>query len=354
MRVTIKWAGVICALLIAWWGYRTFGQRVDDPTARDLFIYHVALQFKQPGLCQKIPRYALGFEGGFAPPGYTISYLQSQCYFYLAKTLPDASLCDKVRPLRRGLMDGSKFNSQYCLANAHPGQSGLAQGGMLDVPIMRKLGYLDEEMHYFQYQFLSREGNPVYNAYSRLRKDDLFADRIKAAPTFDEPLSADRIRPANELEYVYQMFAVDTNDSVFCGKISPNAQAEWPNHTTFMLRVGCYRFIALTTRDIAACEKLPTRTNLPAGVSDGESRENCTYSLGRLQPDPNNHVKYGPVSPPTFSSFQKALQELGYDVTFPELTLADYDYFLLRLMDTRQPDVAAPRAEFLRRVAAME
>jgi hypothetical protein len=58
--------------------------------------------------------------------------------------------------------------------------------------------------------------------------------------------------------------------------------------------------------------------------------------------------------PPTFSSFQKALQELGYDPTFPELTWDDYEDFLRRLSDTRQPIVAAPRAEFLRRVAAME
>jgi hypothetical protein len=149
------------------------------------------------------------------------------------------------------------------------------------------------------------------------------------------------------------MFAVDSNDSVFCGKISPNAQAEWPNHTTFMLRLGCNRSIALNTRDIAACEKLPTLSNLPPGVSNNESRENCTFFLGRIRPDIDTHVRYGPALPPTFSSFQKALQELGYEVTFPELTYGDYEEFLLYLMANRLPNAAA-RAEFLRRVEAME
>lgn len=352
----MKWAGVICALLIAWWGYRVFGQRVDDPTDRDRFIYGVALEFKQPGLCQKIARYALGGAGGFDPLGYQIRYLQSQCYLYLADTLHDASLCDKVRPLRKGFMDGSKFNSQYCRANLHPGPTASAPGGVVDtrviVPMMRKLGYLDQEIRDFRYG--SEVGNAVYDAYSQLRKDGLFAERIKAAPAFDEPITADKIRPANELEYLYQMFAVDTNDSTFCRKISPNAEAEWPNHNTFRMRLGCNRSIALNTRDIAACEKLPARSNLPPGVSDNESRENCTYFLGRIRPDIDTHIRYGPAFPPTFSSFQKALQELGYNVTFPELTSGDYEEFLLRLTDTRQPIVAAPRAEFLRRVEAME
>ncbi len=351
----MKWAALVCALLIAWWGYRTFGQRVDDPTDRDFFIYSVALRFEQPGLCQKIARYALGGEGGSDPPGYQIRYLQSQCYLYLADALHDASLCDKVRPLRKGLVDGSKFNSQYCRANLHPGPTGSLPGAGVDprdiVPMMRKLGYLDQQIH--DYRYGGESGNAVYDAYRNLRTDELFADRIKAAPTFDEPFSADKTRPANELEYVYQMFAVDTNDSVFCDKISPNAQAEWLNHSAFMLRVGCNRSIALNTRDIAACGKLPALGHLPPGVSNDESRDNCTQYLERIRSVANIHSRSGPALPPAFASFQKALQELGYDLTFPELTREDYEQFLIYLTRNGQPNGAA-RAEFLRRVEAME
>jgi hypothetical protein len=351
MRLAIRWAGVICALLIAWWAYRTFGQRLDLPTDRDRFIYAVATQFREPGLCQKISRHAEGSGGGTLGglPGYNVSYLQSNCYWNLAAVLHDPSLCDKVRPISKGFLDGSKYNPAECRANRASGIGVVDQHTI--VAMMRKLGYVDQEIRDFRHG--GEVGNAVYDAYSQLRKDGLFAERIKAAPTFDEPLRPDGIRPANELEYVYQMFAVDTNDSTFCGKISPNAQAERLNHTTFMLRVGCNRSIALNSRNIAACEKLPARGNLPPGVSDAESRESCIFFLGRIRPDIDTHVRYGPAFPPTFLSFQKALQELGYDLTFP-VTAGDYEFYLQRLADTRQPLMAAPRAEFLRRVAAME
>lgn len=332
-----------------------FGQQVDPPAERDLFIYGVALEFRDSGLCQKIPRYALGSEGGFGPAGYQISYLQSQCYYYLADTLHDASLCDNVRPLSKGFLDGSKFNPQDCRARLHSGPTAGAVGGAVDphiiVAMMRKLGYVDQDIPDFQYRNLFN--SPIHDAYKRLRQDGLFAERVKAAPTFDEPVAAIEGRPANELEYLYQMFAVDTDDSTFCGKISPNAEAEWPNHNAFMLRLGCYRDVAYNKRDLTACKKLPARSSLPPGATDRDSRENCSHYLGLLRPDLNDHSRYGPAFPPTFSSFQKALHELGYDLTFPELTGGDYGDFLRYLSDTRQPNAAA-RAEFLRRVAAME
>jgi hypothetical protein len=241
---TMKWAGVICALLIASWGYRTFGQRLDPPTERDTFIYGVALQFREPRLCQKVARYAEGSGGGWGIAGYQISYLQSNCYFFLADTLHDASLCDKVRPTSQGFLDGSKINPQDCRPKLHSGPTGSAVGGAVDphviVPMMRKLGYLDQEIRDFRYG--AEVGNAVYDAYSQLRKDGLFAERIKAAPTFDEPITADKIRPANELEYVYQMFAVDINESAFCAKISPYAEAEWPQPQNLHAEAGVQPF----------------------------------------------------------------------------------------------------------------
>jgi len=86
------------------------------------------------------------------------------------------------------------------------------------------------------------------------------------------------------------------------------------------------------------------------GVSR-DSRETCRHEVTR--PDLGGHYRYGPAFPLTFSSFRNGLQELGYDLTFPELTSEDYQDFLRYLSDTRQPN-AATRAGFLRRVAAME
>jgi hypothetical protein len=350
----MKRAYVICALMliIAYSGYRVFGQRLDAPTGRDRFIYGVAIEFKDAGLCGKIAPYAEGHQAGLAPSGFQISYLQSDCYFHLAATLQEASLCDRVRPLRKGFVDGSKMTPEYCRAELHSwtARSGEVVPPDVIVPMMRKLGYLDQEIHDSQYR--GRESNPVYNAYSQLRKDGLFAEKIKAAPMFDEPVSAAKIRPANDLEYVYQMFAVDIDDSIFCDKISPNAEAEWPNQRRFMLKPQCNLAIALDKRDLSVCEKLPARSSALPGAADYNSREACRHDIEVMWPD-GGHYRYGPAYPPTFSSFQNGLHALGYDPIFPELTSNDYEEFLLRLSDPRQTTIAT-RTEFLGRVATMK
>ncbi len=343
----MKWAGVVCALLIAWWGFRVFGQTIEPPTERDTFIYGVATEFGEPRLCEKISRYASG--GGGSEPGYQVSYLQSKCYYRLAGSLHDVSLCDKVRTVSKGFLDGSKLGPESCRLDKD--YSGDIVDPHVVVSMMRKLGYLDQEVHDFQYR--NSEGNPVYDAYSRLRKDALFAERIKDAPTFNEPVSVAQTRPANDLEYVYQMFAVDTDNAAPCDKISPNAEAAWPKQKPFSLKLECNRAVALDKPDPSGCEKLPPGSGLSSGAAADYSREACLHAIEVMRPDLGGHYRHGPIYPPTFSSFQNGLHELGYDLTFPEPTWADYGKFLIYLSDTRQPNAAA-RAEFLRRVAAME
>jgi hypothetical protein len=215
---------------------------------------------------------------------------------------------------------------------------------------MRKLKYFDQDVHEAQYR--ANLKNPVSNAYDRLRRDGLFAERIEAAPSFDELFAAAKFRPANDPEYVYQMFAVDSHQAMFCDKISPNAQAAWRDKRRFFLRLACYRSTAFNNRDLSVCEKLPTRSKLPPGATDYDSRESCRRNVEVVMRPDGGHYTSGPEFPPTFSSFQNGLRELGYDLTFPELTSRDYGDFLLYLSG-RQADPAA-RAQFLRRVAAME
>jgi hypothetical protein len=342
----MKWAGLVCGLLIAWVLFRMFGQRVDMPNDRDSFIYEIALNFREPGLCQKIARYAEGCEAGFARPGYQISYLQSDCYLYLAAALPDRSLCEKVRPLRRGFMDGSEITPEFCRLNRV--SAGASADQQVVVATMRKLGYLDQEIRDFQYRGFVN--NPVHAAYDRLRKDGQFAERIKAAPNFSEPSELTKGRPANDLEYLYDLFAVDSNDSAYCDKISPNSRAESPTHAIVSLRLECYHDVAFNTRDITTCGKLPTRNSLPPGPMDYGSRESCLHEIAVL--GPSRFQKEPSEYPPTFSSFEKALREIGYNVTIPEPTWWDYEDFLRYLSHIDQTNAAA-RAEFPRRVTAM-
>jgi hypothetical protein len=350
---TLKWAaGANCVLLIALCGCSLSGQQQDLPSQRDFFIYGVALEFKDPALCQKIPPYVAGGGSDWStPPGYQISYLQSRCYYNLAGATHVLSLCDHVRPLSTGSFDGSKYNPEDCRLHspAAPEIGGVDPHTVVEW--MRKLGYRDEDVVH-EPQYRANRKNPVTDAYDRLRRDSLFAERIEAAPTFDEPFAAAKMRPANDLEYVYQMFAVDSNQAIFCDKISPNAQAEWRDKRRFFLRLACYRSTAVNNRDLSVCERLPTRSTLPPGATDYDSRASCRRNVEVVMRPDGGHYTNGPEFPPTFSSFHNGLRDLGYDLTFPELTSRDYEDFLLYLSG-RQADPAA-RAEFLRRVAAME
>jgi hypothetical protein len=98
-----RWLGVLPLLVLIWRGLRAVAEYPPQPpTDRDVFTYEVALQFKDPELCQKIPPYAEG-NGIGGDPGREISYLQSGCYFHPGGTLHDPSLCDKVRPISKGI-----------------------------------------------------------------------------------------------------------------------------------------------------------------------------------------------------------------------------------------------------------
>jgi hypothetical protein len=352
IRLRIKWlAGVIYVLLLASTGSSLFAQRQDLPTERDEFFYQVALEFADPALCKKISTYASSGGSDWAtPPGYQISYLQSYCYYNLAGAMRDLSLCDHVRPLSTSSYDGSKFNPQDCRLKSQSAPAGSAVDPHTVVQWLQKLGYGADDIHEGQYR--TNLKNSISDAYDQLRQESLFEERIEGAPSFDEPFAVAKIRPANDLEYMYEMFGVDSNQAIVCDKISPNAQAKWRDGRPFYVRLDCYRDIAFNSRDLAACERLPLRSAVPPGGTEYDSRETCRENIPALMhPDTRNYM-YGPERPPTFASFQSGLRKLGYNPTFPELTWREYGDFLMYL----NAPLAEPgaRAEFLRRVEALK
>jgi hypothetical protein len=341
-----RWLAVLPLLLVTWWSLKPATvSPLHAPTDRDIFIYEVALQFKDPELCQRIPRYVEG-NGSGGDPGREISYLRSDCYFNLAGTLNQKSLCDKVRPISKGFRDGSKYSPQWCRVNR------LYQAVSIVNPHtitawMRQLGYTDPEIYRFEYRNVFN--NPIHEAYDQLRKDGLFAQRIAAAPYFDKSTEATKSRPANDLEYLYGMFAVDANDPTVCGKISPNATSRSPSQQTVPLRLDCYRSLAFNDRDARLCEKLPARSNLDSGARDYDSRETCFRDVEIERRDPQSKLTTGPGFPPSYESFRDALRAIGYDVELPRPTYSEYEDFLQNL-ERNNP---AGRVEFLRRVAAL-
>ena len=345
MKRTAGIVGLLCALLVAWWLYRSFGQRSEPTTERDTLLFGVALQFKAPELCEKIPRDAAGAEVGWGQPGYQISYLQSECYFNLASELHELSLCDKVRPLSGGSLDGSKYNPDSCRAGRN------YQAGGVDPHIvttwMRQLGYTDPEIYHFDYR--NGYNSLIHQAYDRLQKEDQFAKKMGASPSFAEPIAAASTRTPNDLEYLYGMYAIDAKDESVCGKISPNARKQWFNQQTISLRVECYHDLAKNSRNPKLCESVPIRGNQPP-TPDFDSRGTCLRDVEIVQREPSSNAYWWPGLPPTFESFKKALHDLGVDLDLPRPTDSDYKDYLQYLTD-RDP---AGRAEFLRRVAALK
>lgn len=340
------WIAVPPLLILVWAGLRTATTYpLQPPTDRDIFIYQVAMQFKDLDLCQKIPPFAEG-NGSGDRPGYQISYLQSDCYFKLANTLHDPSLCDKVKPVSKGMRDGSKYTPESC--RSYRGYSGIEVVSPYTVTTwMRQLGYTDPDLYRSNYS--QGYNSIIHEAYDRLKNDRQFAKDIAAAPSFDEPLVAVSARPPNDLEYLYGMFAIDAKDASMCRKISPNARKQWFNKQTISLRVECYHDLARNSRDPKFCENVPVAGNHPP-TADFDSRDTCVRDVRFALSDPATKSYWSPGLPPTFESVRKALQDIGVDLDLPHPSDSDYEDYLLYLMD-RDP---AGRAEFLRRVAALK
>jgi hypothetical protein len=345
----MKWAGIAGlagALLIAWWLYRVFGQPFDPPTEQDSFFYGVAGQFREPVFCGRISRYAAGSVDGWGRPGYQIIYLQSQCYFYLAGELHDVSLCDKVRPISRGLFDGSKFTPQACRKSGGYHISEIIDPHTVAM-WMGRLGYGDEEFYHLTYRGYNSH---IYEAYQRLSKEPAFKEKVAGSPSFDEPIASSSTRSPNDLEYLYAIFAIDSNEAHICEKISPNARKLWFNQGTVSLRIECYHDLAKNNRDPRFCQTVPASGQPPSGRADLESRETCLRDVEIVRREPTSKTYFGPALPPTYESFKKALEEIGYHVDLPRPTDSDYEDYLMYL--AHQDPVG--RADFLKRVAAIK
>jgi hypothetical protein len=342
-----RWLAVPPLLVLVWWGLREATTSPLQPlTDRDLFVYQVALEFKEPGLCQKIPPYAEG-KGSGDQPGYQISYLQSDCYFELASALHDTALCDNVRPVSKGMRDGSKYAPKWCRVGQRFNSVGIVDPHTIST-WMQALGYSDSEIYQFNY----RKGynSYIHEAYDGLRKGSHFAEKVAAGPSFNEPRATASARPPNDLEYLYAMFAVDANDATLCGKVSPNARRPRFNQQMISLQVECYHDLAKNTRDPGLCRNVPASSYSPSGRDYDQSRETCLRDVEIVRRDPTSKAYWSPGLPPTFDSFKKALEDIGYKVDLPRLTYSDYEDFLQYL----ESHDSAVRAEFLRRVAALK
>jgi TonB family protein len=337
---------------------RLLSVELRGPTDLENFLYLIALNFKAPQVCDKISRSAAGGGGAVSPRGYQISSMRSSCYRSLAWDLHDPKLCDQVIPVKTAALDGSRMDKAYCLE----GVSGNG-GGDIAVPhpfmepfvrYMRLLGYNDARVAADRYDE-NPHNTETQAVYERLRTDKTFIERLQTAPNFFEPRSADKLRPARAVEFLYQMVAIDMEDANLCAKVSPNATFIDLSNRTALLRSRCFVSIAYNTKNDTLCAQLPRIGTFPHVNDQYDSLEACgkTVAIYRRPDFSPGGVRYGPSAFPRPSDFQDALHQISYRQDarsrVPGPTPEDYWQFLSRISRQGSDD---DRRELLRKVLA--
>jgi hypothetical protein len=351
----VKWLGVATLLLLAWIaGEKAVQLRMHPASARDDFFYVVAWNFQYPEVCQKIDSQAIGRDDQSSPGEPT--YMQSDCYRNVAAMAHDPSLCEHARVASLESLIGSPFAKAKCRKQRFTTGTALPADGTSFIEIMRNIGYGDAVLSQYLYA-LSRANSIVHASYRALLDDPAFLARVQAAPSYDEPPSLANIRPANSAEYLYQMVAIDANTLALCRKVSPNAAFQWPHGRDESLRLRCYWDIAINTRDMALCRRLPLLASSPIGDL-GTDRESCARMIEVILGPGSNTKIYpeGPVDFPDETLFSESLQQIGYTppagvALAATPTPEDYeDFFFAMSRSNGSPEWA----DFLTRVQAMK
>ena len=298
------------------------GLALHPPTDRDEFFNLVAVDFKQPALCNRIDWRADASEGAWGVP-YRLRTLRSKCRSAL-----------ELPPNRR------------------TSETPLSMPAFAEQ--VRALGYSDADVIQAAYVEIHR-ATPTYSAYQLLLADNEFRARLRATPSLGEPRDRARIRPARPIEFMYQMIAIDAREAALCSRISPNATFDDRGSPTALLQSRCYLHIAFNARDLRLCDALPAAGSFPHINEIYDSRERCRNTVAVYRrPDFRGNPTYGPMPFPRATDLQAILREIGYRADTlpraPEPTAEDYWEFVSRLIFRGS---VSDRAEFLRRVAAL-
>lgn len=294
-----------------------FGKR--RPNLHEVFYTEVASDFHDAAMCKKIYAGAINEQGpDFGGNRYwRVDYERSACYFYLALATRMPHYCQMIQTIATLPSNHSMITPTACLANLRSGNRANLSPTMVYYglgSILKEMGYRASDRYAAEYE-RNNFINPVYRFYQSVKKTQAFKARVEALPSYAEPASAARLRPANLDEMLMQTAAVDDRIPALCGKISPNAyytsksrQGAWRR----MVRDNCYFAVAANTNTLALCNKLPPRGSSP--IANGSvPRQVCIQEIKvQLSPNFHGHGIYGPISFATMHEFVAALQKIGY------------------------------------------
>jgi hypothetical protein len=319
LAVAVTQVSVARTMVLGW----IAGELLHPPSDRDQFFFLVAVDFKQPDLCDRIDGRADGSTGGGWETGdFHLRRLRSEC---------------SSRVSRRDWAPSEVPRSMPAFATQ-----------------MRAVGYTDADLAEWVYN-AHHDSTLVNDLYRDLLADDEFRSRLRAAASYAEPRDPARLRSATPLEIVYQMVAFDAPEAVLCSKISPNATVKGIAGAQ-LLESRCRAHVAFTTRDSSVCESLPAARPSPYVDVTYDSREECQTIIAMYR---QRDAKEIPTEAPARVSRAADLRHVLHDIRYPIEKLPhvpaptddDYWEFVSDLSFRGAPDA---RAEFLRRVAALD
>jgi hypothetical protein len=117
------------------------------PTIFEMAYGGLAVHLNLPELCEKISPDAVEHGPIFGHPQLRIRYVQSECFYNLAMTRRDATLCARVRTISTLWRDGSGRDEFWCRNDLRAGKDGApeyyAPGVLLDA-----MGFSDSEIRH--------------------------------------------------------------------------------------------------------------------------------------------------------------------------------------------------------------
>jgi hypothetical protein len=312
-----------------------------DLNGHEQFYTAVAARSGDSKLCGKISSRAVDE----AMPDMRIEFSteRSKCYFYAAVESRDTKLCDSVKRIVTIPSNKSEVSPSLCreIIQKHQ-QLGyeLQPEWYATGSYMIEMGYRDEDRYEAEYAQSYTE-NSVYRFYETQRSTEPFQASVRNLPSYAEPYSAEKPRPANDDEILIQMFAIETALPEYCSKLSPNS---YGGRFGRPLRNNCFFAIAQHTGRSALCADVG-----PNASGDMFSRQTCEAQLKpgyrdtRWSPDPVNF--------PTVTQFVRVLRKMGYPNPFLSQGHGyDWNEFYSYLLSGAPME---KRQEFLRRAEAL-
>ena len=329
------------------------------PNTHERFYTAVAADFGDTAMCPKIYERAVNESCGpdMACSQWSVSYERSECYFYAALKRHNLDYCNSVESIAVLPSNHSNISKSECLTTIQGGLRYQYQPipGYYELSgMMSEMGYRMTDVYSMEYS-RSRFNNPVHRFYQKVRDEESFKTKLLALPSYEEPISSEKLRPANGDEFLFQIVAFEEDKPQLCSKISPNAYYYLPGsyvrsqESRFSLRDRCFYEIAEKDKSSELCKDVSMAGASPMAKKgwDQQSCENMIRieKLRNLDMDsPDANVNF-----PDMNAFVEEFQTNGYSSPFllehstPDWEWSEFYQFLSLALPTNSNFSGEPK-----------